>query len=83
MCRAVQPTPVHGTACRACHTEPRFAAAAAAAAEGQQQGGGAALGGEGDRVYRLASVGQDCQLALWDIVVSDEAVAAAQLASAK
>lgn len=37
-------------------------------------------GGE-ERVYRLASVGQDCQLALWDVVVSEEAVAAAQQAS--
>ena len=37
--------------------------------------------GSEDRVYRLASVGQDCQLALWDVVVTEEAVAAAQQAS--
>ena len=35
----------------------------------------------GDRLYRLASLGQDCQLCVWDVVVSEEAVAAAQLAS--
>ena len=37
--------------------------------------------GGADRVYRLASVGQDCQAALWDVVVSEETVAAAQQAS--
>lgn len=47
----------------------------------QQQPAALAPGGGSDRVYRLASVGQDCQLALWDVVVSEEAVAAAQLAS--
>ena len=53
----------------------------------QQQAADAAAGaapapaGGADRVYRLASVGQDCQLALWDVVVSEESVAAAQLAS--
>ncbi|KAL4449437.1 hypothetical protein ABPG77_007081 [Micractinium sp. CCAP 211/92] len=70
-----------------CHTEadPQQAQPPEAAAAGA---GGAAppavppLGpGGGERVYRLASVGQDCQLALWDVVVSEEAVAAAQQAS--
>jgi hypothetical protein len=46
-------------------------------------GASGALQGTADRVYRLASVGQDCQLALWDIVVSEDLVAAAQQASAK
>lgn len=48
-----------------------------------QQATAAALapGGDRDRVYRLASIGQDCQLALWDIVVTEESVAAAQQAS--
>lgn len=73
--------------CRMCHTEadPQQAQPPEAAAAGA---GGAAppavppLGpGGGERVYRLASVGQDCQLALWDVVVSEEAVAAAQQAS--
>ncbi|KAI3429553.1 hypothetical protein D9Q98_005641 [Chlorella vulgaris] len=45
-------------------------------------GASGALQGTADRVYRLASVGQDCQLALWDIVVSEDLVAAAQQASA-
>jgi hypothetical protein len=49
--------------------------AAAGAAPSPSPAGGA------DRVYRLASVGQDCQLALWDVVVSEESVAAAQQAS--
>jgi hypothetical protein len=48
----------------------------------QQQQPALGLGPSGGgRVYRLASVGQDCQLALWDIVVTEEAVAAAQQAS--
>lgn len=79
-----------------CHTDvdqqpaqPAGAEAAAADAAAAGGGGGAAAplaapvlgpGGE-ERVYRLASVGQDCQLALWDVVVSEEAVAAAQQAS--
>ncbi|KAI7838380.1 hypothetical protein COHA_007837 [Chlorella ohadii] len=49
--------------------------------QGQQAAGALAPGGERDRVYRLASMGQDCQLALWDIVVTEESVAAAQQAS--
>ena len=54
--------------------------------EQQQQEAGASLAlgpgaGGGDRVYRLASAGHDCQLALWDVVVSEEAVAAAQQAN--
>lgn len=73
-----------------CHTEgehPQAGAAAAAvlaaaAASGDPTAAAAALapGGE-ERVYRLASVGQDCQLALWDVVVTEEQVAAAQQAS--
>ena len=50
--------------------------------QGQQPAAAAlAPGGSMDRVYRLASVGQDCLLALWDIVVTEESVAAAQQAS--
>lgn len=66
---------------------PIGSGAAAAAAAGQAAAAAAGAGplgaGEADRVYRLASVGQDCQLALWDVVVSEETVAAAQQASAR
>jgi hypothetical protein len=32
-------------------------------------------GGGGETVYRMASGGQDTQLALWDVAISEEAVA--------
>ena len=33
-------------------------------------------GSQREVVYRLGSVGQDCQLLLWDMAITDEAVAA-------
>ena len=29
-----------------------------------------------EQVYRLGSVGQDCQILLWDMAITEEAVAA-------
>jgi len=49
-----------------------------AALEGAAGGGG----GGGEAVYRLASVGQDQALALWDFAVDEEAASAAEPAAA-
>ena len=85
MALLTQPAPFP-PACRAGHNDAGFRGVPAAAAAAEGPAGAAAqlaAAGEADRVYRLASVGQDCQLALWDVVVSEEALAAAQQASAK
>ncbi len=53
-------------------------AAAAVSPRAAQPPGGESTDADvgGDTIYRLASVGQDCQLLLWDVVVSEDVLAA-------
>ena len=78
-------TPAGACMPRMCHAIERPAAAAAAAAPGTPSQGGEASpiprdtssSAGGEAIYRLASVGQDCQLLLWDVVVCEDTLAAA------